>query len=1788
MSNSELEDGIVAIVVKPIADAEVLAGGLGSDTLNYRNSLAGVTIDLNVDENGLQSAAGGFAEGDVISNFENVLGSGLSDVLTGNEQNNTLKGGAGGDQIFAGFGNDAVTGGLGSDFLAGGFGNDRIIYSGSASGVNVDLRSNSEGLQSAFGGEAEGDTISGFESVKGSAHGDVLRGNNQSNVLIGRDGDDVITGGGGNDLISGGGGADTLSGGNGRDMLKYSQSVSAVTVNLTSDNAGFQSASGGHADGDIISGFDNVKGSRFDDTITGDDGRNSLKGGDGADTISGGGGNDSIRGDAGADILSGGDGFDRLIYQGSTDGVTVDLRVDQNGFQSVSGGDAEGDVVSGFERVTGSDCDDTLIGHAGENVISGRGGDDLIRGSDDEDKLYGGDGFDTVDYSASSFGITVDLRTGADGKQWTDEADVLSGFEAVIGSDHDDVLTVGLEASTLHGGDGSDLFVFASLLNIESVHTIQDFKVTDDTIGLNSLIFSDVFEAVGEGEGGEEGEGEFGEGEFIEGEGVEGEGGADETSLSEDRFVANATGEAETADQRIIYNSTTGVLSYDGDGNGVVEALQIAQLDAGLDLNTGHFTSVAPSERAPVVLADTAVTVQADTITVVPLPIFRLGQSFLNYRMTDEYYAEGYGGNAFVSFPGSLHFNPQNDLDHLRADETEVQFLSYLIEDDNFQTDTGYIEVTIEGVEDRPIGRDDAVSGFEDTPLVIMPLGNDYDPDGGTVLNIISVDRVDEGTLAIAEDKQSITFTPNAEFSGELTINYTIEDDMGMQGSAQIAVTMDAVNDAPVAELISGAATHGATTILTPIFSDIDNDSGAVITVNTIGLSGTAVVQNDGTLLYTAGGMTDLGGGETRIDQFTYTVTDAGGLSSQAVASVLVTGVDDAVTAVDDVATLDEDTPILLTPLSNDSDLDTNDVLFIGEIVSATHGDAVISTDEQGILFTPDQDYNGDAEIVYRVESSGGTTDLATISLTINPVNDAPTTTDITIYVQPRRTNPDGTFTVSTADVPLGLSDVDYTGPSQDGDYTFQLFEPENVDGTGRISYLPDVDEYSFFYEAANADSNSGEEKVEVFTYIATDRDGASVTGTVTAVTMALDLAPYVQADIQYFRDDLYEGGSELLQFYLTDPNPDQTVTMELRGSADSIEVENGTAVIQAGGDTVLFTPGAGWNGVATYEVRAVDETGLQSEWIEVQHKVIPVLEQPDMTFSFEATDNINEFFVTVDAVSTDEGETPVVFDWVSLSIDRTDGSPYRLPSGTVVSVDPNNPDSEDGGGRIDTDSIGSISQTFKVTLPDWASGDYTLSASTGMISGQAAGFRGDAEYEFTHIRTDHSLTSNHSFTDASIWGDDNAQAYDAGFDIGGAFDVDKGFAEDLFQLDARALGIGVTTHVGVSANADVSLEANIRPELSVNGGTVDGDVSFISEVTSITNDITGQLAFDTYASSWRDGSFQADSANTGFDISLEDLSASVEANFRVGGYAHVHWGTGTAGPNIDLNLAVPEVSLDVAGNGTSIVNYDGNALSFLDGLGGSVTGTSLSHTFNSPGLGNELGSVTLTKPVADVSASASTYLYSADGVSRIVTASNTSDFANLQLDLDGIAATLKSITNPVDISEGVDLGVISAGVNLEALDLDVRADFKYQQTNSLIGNDLFGTLLLENGDSFDFKFGDTVHVGQEEDYDLNGDGNVEYSVTTRATAQFTTDADVIVDIYDYLGLLDVNGNVSLNGKIADILGEVGIGSNYSLGTDGPVWDTSGILIDEQFTLDVASQSSEITTSDNFNGGFFA
>ena len=384
------------------AGENALTGGLGSDVLlgmGGNDILIGGAGAANTMQGGLgddvyvveandtivELAGQGRDRVETTRNLFN-LSANVEDLTFTGTGNFTGYGNASNNVIIGGAGNDLLFGGAGLDTLNGGLGSDTAVYATAAGGVNADLTAGA----ASNDGDGGADVLTSIESLTGSAFNDTLTGAAGVNYLIGGAGDDVINGRGGNDWLYGGDGVDTVA---------YADATAGVTVHLYARTA--QDGEGGM---DVITGFESVTGSAFNDLLTGDEGDNELRGGAGRDVLLGREGTDRLFGGSGAaNQLQGGAGDD--AYYVDANDTIVELAGEghdvvittMNVFNLAANVEDLSFEGTGNFVGTGNASDNEIYGADGNDVLNGAAGQDSLNGGEGADILLGGDGNDLLD-----------------------------------------------------------------------------------------------------------------------------------------------------------------------------------------------------------------------------------------------------------------------------------------------------------------------------------------------------------------------------------------------------------------------------------------------------------------------------------------------------------------------------------------------------------------------------------------------------------------------------------------------------------------------------------------------------------------------------------------------------------------------------------------------------------------------------------------------------------------------------------------------------------------------------------------------------------------------------------------------------------------------------------------------------------------------------------------------------------------------------------------------------------------------------------------------------------------------------------------------------------------------------------------------------------------------------------------------------------------------------------------------------------------------------------------------
>ena len=283
-----------------------------------------------------------------------------------------------------------------------------------------------------------------------------------------------------------------------------------------------------------------------------------------------------------------------------------------------------------------------------------------------------------------------------------------------------------------------------------------------------------------------------------------------------------------------------------------------------------------------------------------------------------------------------------------------------------------------------PVASPDSATLAEDGgATAIDVLANDSDPDPGTILAVTAVTDPAKGTATT--DGVTVAYTPDPDANGTDTIGYTVSDGAGGSATGTVTVTVTPVNDPPVAVDDAAGVPEDGSVVVAVLAndSDIDGDHPLVVGV-TDPANGTAVIDaGGGSVTYTPD--PDATGGDT----FGYTIDDGNGGTAAAEVVITIGPESDPPTAADDAATTDEDTPVTIEVLANDSDPD-GDPLAIVDVSEPTLGTAV--ADGAGtITYTPDPNASGTDTFTYTISDGAFGSDSATVTVVVASVNDKPT-----------------------------------------------------------------------------------------------------------------------------------------------------------------------------------------------------------------------------------------------------------------------------------------------------------------------------------------------------------------------------------------------------------------------------------------------------------------------------------------------------------------------------------------------------------------------------------------------------------------------------------------------------------------------------------------------------------------------------------------------------------------------------------------------------------------------------
>ena len=419
-------------------------------------------------------------------------------------------------------------------------------------------------------------------------------------------------------------------------------------------------------------------------------------------------------------------------------------------------------------------------------------------------------------------------------------------------------------------------------------------------------------------------------------------------------------------------------------------------------------------------------------------------------------------GTLTLNTDGSFTYEPD-------ADYHGTDTFTYKANDGTHDSETATVTITVNSVNDAPVAEADSydvpVNGQLSVNATYGVLANDSDADGDSLTPSV-VTQPTHGTLALDADG-TFTYTPDADYHGTDSFAYRIND--GTTDSADATATIDvntlasAVDDSYSTSMDTQLTVDAATGLLA---NDTDvNDDTLSVTVVTQPSHGTLTYNSDGSFVYTPS--TSYHGD----DSFTYTVDDGYGASAEATVTIEVNAVP---AVVDDTYSVDEDGTLTKDAtagvLNNDSDADS-DTLTVTVTTDPSHGSLTLDADGS-FTYTPDADYHGTDTFAYKANDGTIDSAIATVTITVNSIDDDPEAVDDVYTVVPNTTlnvsaaegvlandsdGDDDTLTVTVVDQPSnGTLTLNADGsfayvPSQDFHGT-DTFTYKANDGSGRLA----------------------------------------------------------------------------------------------------------------------------------------------------------------------------------------------------------------------------------------------------------------------------------------------------------------------------------------------------------------------------------------------------------------------------------------------------------------------------------------------------------------------------------------------------------------------------------------------------------------------------------------------------------------------------------------------------------------------------------------------------------------
>jgi len=636
----------------------------------------------------------------------------------------------------------------------------------------------------------------------------------------------------------------------------------------------------------------------------------------------------------------------------------------------------------------------------------------------------------------------------------------------------------------------------------------------------------------------------------------------------------------------------------DGTSDSAEAAVSIKLLPVN-DAPTASYAGTMFRESPPVARDDNVATDEDSSVSIT-LTGYDANEDELTYTIV----TEPSHGKLSGTVP-NVSYTPNPDF-------SGTDSFTFKVNDKTADSGTATVSITVMAANDTPIAKDDRVSTKEDTPIsVIDVLTNDTDEDGDS-LNITAVTQGKNGSVAINTDN-TLSYSPNANFYGSDAFTYTVCDGKGANNKATVSVKVKAVNDAPTADDSNVTTQEDKEVSINLKGKDKDGDmlSYRVVKGPSHGsLSGTAPK-----LRYTP--KENFNGS----DSFTFKTNDKKLDSAAATISITVTVANDRPIAYSDSETTQEDESVSITLAGSDDD---GDLLTYSVVTGPSHGS--LKGKAPRLIYSPNANFNGSDSFTFKVRDKRADSETATVSITVNAVNDAPTANNSSV--------------ITEEDKPVSIS---LTGNDPDGDLLTYIVVKgpahgslKGIAGTSpKLSYTP----------------KSNFNGTDSFTFKVSDKTADSAVATALITVKSANDRPTAKDDSATTLEDKKVSSIDVLTNDTDVENDKLKITSVTQGKNGSVGINSD--------NTLSYTPNENFYGADAFTYTISDGNG-GTDAAAVRVKVEAVNDAPTFTSTPVTTATVGkEYKYDVDATDPDIVDTLVyslIIEPMGMTIDAATG----------------------------------------------------------------------------------------------------------------------------------------------------------------------------------------------------------------------------------------------------------------------------------------------------------------------------------------------------------------------------------------------------------------------------------------------------------------------------------------------------------------------------------------------------